>query len=89
MVLLKSLKSSRSATGGARSGRHHWRDLPHGGRAATADGLGADPFEEEVDLDALARARIEDLIREEPEKVSALLSRWALSEDVLAETGSR
>lgn len=89
VVLLKSLKSSRSAAGGASPDGTSGATSPMGGRGAAAEGLGADPFEEEVDLDALARARIEDLIREEPEKVSALLSRWALSEDVLAETGSR
>lgn len=91
IVLVKSLKSARSAgaTGGANPAGAPGPSSPTGGRAAAADGLGADLFEEEVDLDALARARIEDLIREEPEKVSALLSRWALSEDVLAETGSR
>ncbi|MEC8512306.1 MAG: flagellar M-ring protein FliF C-terminal domain-containing protein [Planctomycetota bacterium] len=93
-VLLRSLKSARSsgaagATGGASPIDTAGANSPMGARGAAAGGLGVDMFEEEVDLDALARARIEDLIREEPEKVSALLSRWALSEDVLAEAGSR
>ncbi|MDG1492178.1 MAG: hypothetical protein P8R43_09820, partial [Planctomycetota bacterium] len=44
--------------------------------------------DEEVDLDALARARIEELLQSEPERVSALLSRWALSEERFAETSS-
>ena len=43
---------------------------------------------EEVDLDALARAHIEELLQSEPERVSALLSRWALSEERFAETSS-
>ena len=41
-----------------------------------------------MDLDALARAHIEELLQHEPERVSALLSRWALSEERFAETSS-
>ena len=47
-----------------------------------------DVADEEVDIDALARAHIEELLQNEPERVSALLSRWALSEDRFAETSA-
>jgi flagellar biosynthesis/type III secretory pathway M-ring protein FliF/YscJ len=39
---------------------------------------------EELDEDALARRHVEDLIDSDPEKVSALLSRWAMGEDYYA-----
>lgn len=99
MVLLKSLKGGRAdaadsrasgtltpaGAGGATAGPGGTRRK---GTTGAADGDG-DVFEEEVDMDALARAHIEELLRAEPEKVSALLSRWALSEDVYAEAGGR
>ena len=44
--------------------------------------------DEEVDIDALARAHIEELLQNQPERVSALLSRWALSEEQFAETSA-
>ncbi|MEM9381983.1 MAG: flagellar M-ring protein FliF C-terminal domain-containing protein [Planctomycetota bacterium] len=47
-----------------------------------------DDYDESLDMDALARAHIEELLKTEPEKVSALLSRWALAEDVYAESSS-
>lgn len=37
--------------------------------------------EDEIDMDALARRHVEELLAREPEKVGALLSRWALGED--------
>lgn len=37
--------------------------------------------DEELDMDALARRHVEELVQTEPEKVGALLSRWALGED--------
>ena len=101
VVLLKSLKGSRASAprtapdgtiipagsgGAAAASGGSRRRSGQGGSSGEADG---DPFEEEVDMDALARAHIEELLRAEPEKVSALLSRWALSEDVYAESGSR
>lgn len=36
--------------------------------------------DEEVDLDMLARKHVEELLEKDPERVSALLSRWALGE---------
>lgn len=39
--------------------------------------------DEEVDVDLLARKHVEQLLSSDPEKVSALLSRWALSESPL------
>ncbi len=36
--------------------------------------------EEEIDLDMLARAHVDEILRTDPEKVSKLLSRWALGE---------
>jgi flagellar M-ring protein FliF len=38
------------------------------------------PEEDEVDLDLLARRRVDDMILKDPDQVSALLSRWALEE---------
>ena len=82
----------------------HARQEPQGGRsisdpaeaaagAAGRDGgtgrgaLGGEDPNEEVDLDALAH--IEELLQQEPERVSALLSRWALSEERFAETNDQ
>ena len=50
--------------------------------------LEEDDYDEALDLDALARAHIEELLQKEPEKVSKLLSRWALAEDMYAESSS-
>lgn len=40
--------------------------------------------DEDVDLDALARKQVEHMIEHEPERVGALLSRWALGESFYA-----
>lgn len=99
VVLLKSLKSGRAGAAGANSAGT-LTPAGAGGAAAGPGGVrrkgaggGTDAddelFEEEIDMDALARAHIEELLRAEPEKVSALLSRWALSEDVYAGAGGR
>jgi len=45
--------------------------------------------EEDIDLDMLARKHVEDLLEKEPEKVSALLSRWALGEQFYAANGKK
>ncbi|TDJ71859.1 MAG: hypothetical protein E2O39_07625 [Planctomycetota bacterium] len=42
--------------------------------------------DEEIDVDMLARKHVEQLLTSDPEKVSALLSRWALSESPLLKT---
>lgn len=62
------------------------RSLKKGSRmapsAAPEAGVRLDqPSEEEVDLDLLARKHIEQMLEEDPEKVAALLSRWALGEN--------
>ncbi len=44
--------------------------------------------EEEVDLDMLARAHVDELLRSDPEKVSKLLSRWALGESFYSRSSS-
>lgn len=98
-VLLKSLKSAKDGAAGSGGGRRAGGGA--GGAAGAAAGTiqaagssvkggagGTDIFDEDVDLDALARAHIEELLAQEPEKVSALLSRWALAEDSYAEAGA-
>ena len=71
-MLAKSLKGARSssqtAEAGAGSGMNG--DGPLGRGAA-----GGEAATEEVDLDALARAHIEELLQNEPERVSALLKK--------------
>lgn len=81
--------ASGGAAGAAATAGGARRAASGAGAGGGAEGAGSELFEEEIDLDALARAHIEDLLREEPEKVSALLSRWALSEDLLAEAATR
>lgn len=94
MVLFKTLKSARAADG---DGAHGTGSAPGSkGRpgaggirgSGEAGGEAGDLGDEEIDLDALARGHIEELLKEEPEKVSALLSRWALAEDSYAEAGA-
>ncbi len=88
-VMLRSLKSARASTTGAASRGEtvdaQGRPVP----ASKANAAGGAAEDDEVDLDALARAHVEELLKTEPEKVSALLSRWALSEDMYAQTGAR
>lgn len=52
---------------------------------ASATGAGSD---EEIDADRLARAHIEQLLKSDPEKVAALLSRWALGDSYYIRPGS-
>ncbi len=84
-MLGKSLKSARTSGEAAEGAGVAGGDGPMGRGAGQGQGEGPD---EEVDLDALARAHIEELLQSEPERVSALLSRWALSEERFAETSS-
>ena len=72
LILVKSLKR-----GGAEPNA----------KAQVAAGPDALP-EEEVDLDLLARKHVEQMLEEDPEKVAALLSRWALGENFYAGTKS-
>lgn len=95
VILLRSLKSARSQGEGGGVATVAETEIvvaPDGTKTVTrkrrpvvsAD----DDADEEIDLDALARAHIDELLQNEPEKVSALLSRWALAEDVYAESSS-
>lgn len=70
LVLLKSLKKGTA------------KAEPAPGELAAA-GVDAVP-EEELDLDLLARKHVEQMLEEDPEKVAALLSRWALGENFYA-----
>lgn len=84
IVLLRSLKGAQAGAGSSVAADDGVAG-PDGtparrGRSRT----GADD-DDDVDMDALARAHIEELLQSEPEKVSALLSRWALSEEVYAD----
>ena len=96
IVLLRSLKSAR---GGSKSAAGQEETLvetvvgPDGKRTVkrtrrAVPTLEDDDYDEALDLDALARAHIEELLQQEPEKVSKLLSRWALAEDMYAESSS-
>ena len=72
LVLMKSLRR-----GGAKS-------VAQTKPAANLDSLA----DEEVDLDLLAHKHVERMLEEDPEKVAALLSRWALGENFYAGTKS-
>ena len=52
-------------------------------RAALA-GRSADATSEDVDIELLARKRIEQMVEKEPERVGELLSRWVLGESPYA-----
>jgi flagellar M-ring protein FliF len=69
MVLLKSLKKGSAPRQQA--------------AAATSKGPALIP-DDELDLDMLARKHVEQMLEEDPEKVAALLSRWALGENFYA-----
>ncbi len=88
MVLMRSLKSAKASTipSQAPPGTVAGRSVGVGG----SDGTGTfDEMDETIDMDALARAHIEELLQSEPEKVSSLLSRWALAEDAFADSVSK
>lgn len=63
------------------------RSLRAGRKAAAAAPVAAahPSAAEEVDVDLLARKHVEELLRSEPDRVAALLSRWAFEEP----TGAR
>jgi flagellar biosynthesis/type III secretory pathway M-ring protein FliF/YscJ len=50
------------------------------GRATKA--VGETISDEDIDMDMLARAHVNELLESDPEKVSTLLSRWALGDSV-------
>jgi len=50
------------------------------GTGARSSGAAAFGPEEEIDVEALARRKIEQMVQDEPERVGVLLSRWALGD---------
>jgi hypothetical protein len=91
---VRSLKSASRAARGVRAGGGGGSDGP-GGTATVKLGADGKPMlsdllgDDEIDLDLLARKHVEELLERDPEKVSALLSRWALGEQFYAGTGGR
>lgn len=94
VLLLRTLKSASRPGRGGRAGALAASGGPGGtavvkldvdGKPMLSDLLGDD----DVDLDLLARKHVEELLEKDPEKVSALLSRWALGEQLYASSGSR
>jgi len=73
-VLLRSLKKGVTAP-----------PQPRAESRSTASVLSDLIPEEEIDMEMLARKHVESLVEEDPEKVAALLSRWALGENFYAE----
>lgn len=96
VILLRSLKSAKAEAKPRPAGGEALSEVvvgPGGTKTVARKrrrGSAAvdDDEDDEIDLDALARAHIEELLQSQPEKVSALLSRWALAEDVYAESSS-
>jgi flagellar biosynthesis/type III secretory pathway M-ring protein FliF/YscJ len=92
LILMRSLKGASQAARGVRVGGGA---VGAGGTATIKLGVDGKPMladllgDEEIDLDLLARKHVEELLEKDPEKVSALLSRWALGEQFYAGTGSR
>lgn len=78
----KGLKQVTIQPGGKRSGA--------GPSGTPASGGSEDNPEEPIELDpeVLARRQIEELIESDPERVSALLSRWAMGDSYYAESGA-
>jgi flagellar biosynthesis/type III secretory pathway M-ring protein FliF/YscJ len=92
-VLSRSLKGAANAARGVRPGSNGTGIDPVTGVATVKLDAEGKPLlsdllgDEEVDLDLLARKHVEELLEREPEKVSALLSRWALGEQFYAGAG--
>ena len=95
LILVRSLKGASQAARGVRVGGNSGVHEGPGGTATIKLGADGKPLlsdllgDEELDLDLLARKHVEELLERDPEKVSALLSRWALGEQFYAGTGSR
>jgi len=95
IVLLRSLKGAKQAARGQRPGSGRAIIDPETGTATIKLGTDGKPLlsdllgDEEIDLDLLARKHVEELLEKDPEKVSALLSRWALGEQFYAGSESR
>ncbi len=88
LVLMRSLKSAKASVIASQAppGTAPGRRVGMGGPDSD---INFDEMDESVDMDALARAHIEELLQSEPEKVSSLLSRWALAENTFAEAVSK
>ena len=91
IVLLRSLKSGDKALQAASAKSRK----ASASRAASASRGLAKPTEEEeqdeeieIDPEVLARRQIEQLIDTDPERVSALLSRWAMGDNYYSESGA-
>lgn len=65
-ILLRSLRRARAGKGSEAT------------TSTSPDGLPSS--EEDIDIEALARRQIEQLVQDDPERVGTLLSRWALGE---------
>lgn len=95
LILMRTLKGASQAARGVRVGGGSGGSEGPGGTATIKLGVDGKPMlsdllgDEEIDLDLLARKHVEELLEKDPEKVSALLSRWALGEQFYAGTGSR
>ena len=69
LILFRSLKRGSPAP-------------PEPSQEVAASPSGDSAAEEYIDLDMLARAHVQELLESDPERVSTLLSRWALSDSV-------
>lgn len=94
IVLLRTLKSSQN--GATRKGNGNGgggSSTPGGGSSLGAGRMGGSHggFDEngemiEIIPEVLARRQVEELIESDPERVSSLLSRWAMGDDYYAES---
>jgi flagellar biosynthesis/type III secretory pathway M-ring protein FliF/YscJ len=87
-ILLRSLKGVRSTITEAAQVAVHKEPVATkvtvgegGGLIATTDD-GEAITDREVDLEAVARTQIEELLRSDPERISEILTRWASGESV-------
>ncbi len=87
IVLLRSLKGGDKAL--KQVTIEPARKGGKGGNSKAGSGGDAEPEEPvELDPEVLARMQIEELIESDPERVSALLSRWAMGDNYYAESGA-
>ncbi|MFT7676836.1 MAG: flagellar M-ring protein FliF [Planctomycetota bacterium] len=97
IVLLRSLKSSHKAAPSKGKGRAGGSSGTGAASGALSGGMGGSPnnFVEndegqliEIVPEVLARRQVEELIESDPERVSSLLSRWAMGDDYYAESNA-
>lgn len=79
VLLLSSLRGSRKTTAAATAGTAAGTGSAGFGSSAgrTSAAASSDPGALTVDPEALARAKIEELVRTDPRRVGEILSRWA------------